>query len=67
MRLFYKELLEKKMNSFRITNPNIIYGRITNPPERVAASHNYNKQTDMNEVLKEMIFKSKEETIKNMR
>ena len=34
---------------------------------RKAASHNYNKQTDMNEVLKEMIFKSKEETIKNMR
>lgn len=27
----------------------------------------FDKRTDMNEVLKEMIFKSKEETIKNMR
>ena len=34
MRLLYEKLLEKKMNSFRITNPNIICGRIANPPER---------------------------------
>ena len=31
------------------------------------ASHNFNGQIDMNGILTRMIFKSKEETIKNMR